>query len=107
MLEPVIEHQHAVDGVLMLYDWFKHITTLSLITLGGILGILQGGTANVRPGMLAMIVTTVAVAGILGFDGQHRLLSAELAGKPIPRLLRWHRQLAMATMAPGSAPSWR
>ena len=89
------------NGVMMLYDWFKHMTTLSLVTLGGILGILQNGTENVRPIVTTGIVAAVAVAGILGFDGLNRLLAAELEGKPVPRVLNWTRRLAMAAYGMG------
>jgi hypothetical protein len=89
------------DGAMMLYDWFKHITTLSLITLGGILGILQNGSVDVRPTMLGAIISLVAIAGILGFDGQNRLLVAELESKPLPSFLRWTRRLSMASYGVG------
>lgn len=89
------------DGVMMLYDWFKHMTTLSLITLGGMIGILQGENADVRPAMLALMLIAVALAGIAGFDGMHRLLVAELEGKKIPRVLVWSRKLAMASYGMG------
>lgn len=89
------------EGALLLYDWFKHMTTLSLVTLGGILGILQAGSANVRPGVLGGIVTAVALAGIIGFDGLNRLLVSELENKPIPRILHWSRRLAMMSYGLG------
>jgi hypothetical protein len=89
------------DGAMMLYDWFKHMTTLSLVTLGGILGILQNGTDNIRPLVTGGIVTTVAMAGIFGFDGLNRLLTAELEGKPMPKVLHWTRRLAMASYGLG------
>jgi hypothetical protein len=92
---------HDPEGVMMLYDWFKHMTTLSLVTLGGMLGILQGGEANVRPGMLGGMLLAVALAGIAGFDGMNRLLVAELAGKPMPSVLAWTRRLAMASYGLG------
>ena len=41
------------------------------------------------------------MAGILGFDGQNRLLVAELEGKPIPPILRWTRRVAMALYGMG------
>lgn len=88
-------------GAMMLYDWFKHMTTLSLVTLGGILGILQGSRVDVRPGTLGLMITAIAVAGILGFDGQNRLLVAELDCKPIPPALRWTRRVAMALYGMG------
>ena len=88
-------------GAMMLYDWFKHMTTLSLVTLGGILGILQGSRVETRPGTIGAMITAIAIAGILGFDGQNRLLAAELEGKPIPPVLRWTRRSAMVLYGVG------
>jgi hypothetical protein len=82
-------------ATLMLYDWFKHMTTLSLITLGGLLSIIQGGKADVRPGSLEAIILLIAFSGIIGFDGQSRILKAELANKPLPSMLKWFRTVAV------------
>lgn len=82
-------------AALLLYDWFKHMTTLSLITLGGLLSILQAGKADVRPGLLEAIILLIAVAGIIGFDGQSRILKAELANEPLPNVLKWFRRVAV------------
>lgn len=82
-------------ATLLLYDWFKHMTTLSLITLGGLLSILQAGKADVRPGFLEAIIVLIAVGGIIGFDGQSRILKAELANEPLPSMLRWFRTIAV------------
>ena len=89
------------DSVMMLYDWFKHMTTLSLVTLGGMIGILQGGQADVRPGLLGLMLVAVALAGIAGFDGMNRLLVAELQGQPVPRILHWSRRVATVTYGMG------
>lgn len=82
-------------ATLLLYDWFKHMTTLSLVTLGGLLSILQAGEANVRSGVLEAIIVLIAVGGIIGFDGQSRILKAELANKPLPSMLKWFRSVAV------------
>jgi hypothetical protein len=82
-------------AALLLYDWFKHMTTLSLITLGGLLSILQAGEASVRPGLLEAIIVLIALAGIIGFDGQSRILKAELANGPLPDMLKWFRRVAV------------
>lgn len=82
-------------AALLLYDWFKHMTTLSLITLGGLLSILQAGNADVRPGFLEAIIILIALAGIIGFDGQSRILKAELVGQPLPSMLNWFRRVAV------------
>lgn len=86
---------------LLLYDWFKHMTTLSLITLGGLLSILQSGDARIRPSVLVTIIVAIALAGIVGFDGQSRILKAELEGKPLPRMLGALRQTAMTSFGIG------
>jgi hypothetical protein len=82
-------------ATLLFYDWFKHMTTLSLITLGGLLSILQAGKADVRPGLLEAIIVLIAIGGIIGFDGQSRILKAELANKPLPNMLKWFRTVAV------------
>ena len=82
-------------ATLLLYDWFKHMTTLSLVTLGGLLSILQAGKADVRPGFLEAIIVLIAIGGIIGFDGQSRILKAELANRPLPNMLKWFRSLAV------------
>ena len=71
------------------------MTTLSLVTLGGLLSILQAGKADVRPGFLEAIIVLIAIGGIIGFDGQSRILKAELANRPLPNMLKWFRSLAV------------
>jgi hypothetical protein len=100
--EVIDEQSAAKTGLLLLYDWFKHMTTLSLITLGGLLSMLQAGESQVRPGALAAIIGPLALAGILGFEGQNRLLRAELAGQPIPKSLGWFRRIAVASFSVGT-----
>ncbi len=88
-------------ATLLLYDWFKHMTTLSLITLGGLLSMLQAGEADVRPGLLEAIIILIAAAGVIGFDGQSRILKAELANKPLPIMLNWFRRVAVGSYSLG------
>lgn len=88
-------------ATLLLYDWFKHMTTLSLVTLGGLLSILQSGDTNVRPGLLEAIIVLIALGGIIGFDGQSRILKAELANLPLPKMLKWFRTTAVWSYALG------
>ena len=91
---PIAEGSQS-RATLLLYDWFKHMTTLSLVTLGGLLSILQAGEANVRPGLLEAIIVLIAVGGIIGFDGQNRILKAEMANAPLPAMLKWFRSVAV------------
>ncbi len=100
--EEVIRASSSKSATLLLYDWFKHITTLSLITLAGLLSILQAGDSNVRPGGLAGIVIAIALAGIIGFDGQSRIIKAELSGTPLPKMLDWFRRVAVGSYSIGT-----
>lgn len=93
--ESPIPESSQSRATLLLYDWFKNMTTLSLITLGGLLSILQAGETNVKPGLLEAIIILIAIGGIIGFDGQSRILKAELANKPLPNILRWFRRVAV------------
>jgi hypothetical protein len=94
-------HDAGINSAMLLYDWFKHITTLSLVTLGGLLSILQAGDTNVRPGVLSVILILIALAGMIGFNGQGRILSSELNSQPLSKSLRWLRHLATWSYAIG------
>jgi len=78
----------------MIYDWFKHLTSLSLLALGGVLSLSQLPDVDVKKGSLTMVVLLLAAAGIAAFSGADQLVKATADGKPMPRQVRWLRSLA-------------
>lgn len=78
----------------MIYDWFKHLTSLSLLALGGALSLSQLPDVEVKKGSLTMVVLLLAAAGIAAFGGADQLVRATADGKPIPRQVHWMRTIA-------------
>lgn len=76
------------DSELLLYDYFKHLTTLALIALGGAIGIAEG---KIERGILGAIVVCIGLGGGLALVGLLAVVRERLAGKPMSgyvRLLR-------------------
>ena len=69
------------DAELLLYDFFKHLTSLSLLTLGGVLAIAQGADkADVKPVMLIVVLVIIASAGVCSFVGAGEIVSKRYTG---------------------------
>jgi hypothetical protein len=48
-----------------LYDYFKHLTTVSLIAIGGVLGLLQGDGPRLGAPVVIVIMALLAAAGTI------------------------------------------
>ena len=72
----------AGDGETLLYDFFKHLTSLSLLSLGGVLALsdkLSGRAATLLIGALGII----GVALIFSFTGSSQIVEARFKGRPL------------------------
>ena len=88
------EAPHNRQGDLVLYDYFKHLTTLSLLVLGGILTISQTAKgAAMKPGAMMMVVCVVVLAGVLAFTGSSEIARAHHQGNQ-PKHLDFIRKAA-------------
>ena len=81
------------DGTEILYDFFKHMTSLSLITLGGVLTLSQVEKMDLKPFSLGLVVTMIAVAGISGFAGMDEVVKSRFDGQDVSRRIRFYRKL--------------
>jgi hypothetical protein len=73
----------------MLYDWFKHLTTLSILTLGGVLSLSQSADAKLKSSSLVTVVLFIAAAGLASFTAADQLMRAVANAEPIPSSVRW------------------
>ncbi|WBH17982.1 hypothetical protein [Sphingomonas radiodurans] len=78
---------------LLLYDYYKHMTTLILATLGGILSIsqLSGIAVPIRDVLPALAL--ISFGGITALYAMEGMISARLRQKSTPSWVRWSRQL--------------
>ena len=89
------------QGDLILYDYFKHLTTLSLLILGGILTLTQTarGAELKLPGVL-VVVGVVTLAGVLSFSGSGEIARAHFHGEQ-PKRIDLYRKIAPVILSLG------
>ena len=93
------EAPHNRQGDLVLYDYFKHLTTLSLLVLGGILTISQTAKgAAMKPAGMMIVVGVVVLAGVLAFSGSSEIARAHYQGDH-PKKLDFLRKAAPITLS--------
>lgn len=86
------------DGDGYLYDFFKYLTSLSLISFGGLFTFLQTKQAAGVPDLAkAAAAALLGMAALLAFVGAQRLVGAKAAAEPIGKDVRQLRQVASYT----------
>jgi exosortase/archaeosortase len=75
------------DGDSYRYDFFKYLTSLSLLTLAGAFTISQneGALEEIGRTSLAIVMGTVALAAIASFMGAMEIVRIKSGGAPIGR----------------------
>jgi hypothetical protein len=92
----------AHDGDLLLYDYFKHLTSLVLITLGGLLLVMKDfDPKDARPKIVALTFLLVSTSGILSFAGAGEIVRSRYTGKVKHRTLMVIRHVAPVLLAGG------
>ncbi len=78
-------HHDEADGYR--YDFFKYLTSLSLLTLAGAFGISQneGALEEIGRVALATVMGTVALAAIASFMGASEIVRVKSGGTPSSR----------------------
>ena len=92
----------APDADALLYDWFKHLTSLSLLTLGGVLSLSQiaKGDPFYKWGLLGSVLA-VGLAAVLAFSGASRIVRSRAANLPLPREVLAYEKGAEAALGLG------
>ena len=92
---------HASDRELLLYDYFKHLTSLSLLTLGAVLAIAQAADSNdVKPPVLITVLVVISGGGICSFVGASEIVKKRYTGTA-SRSLEFYRKAAPSLLALG------
>jgi hypothetical protein len=90
------------DGDLLLYDFFKHLTSLALLTLGGVLVVIQDvDPKDVKPIMVIIDIAVISLSGILAFSGSSEIARARFTGAPAAPSLEFLRKAAPITLTVG------
>lgn len=88
-------------GDLILYDYFKHLTTLSLLVLGGILTLSQTARgAEMKLSTVLLVVGVVTLAGVTSFTASGEIATAHFHGER-PKRMDLYRKVAPALLSLG------
>ena len=91
----------GADNELLLYDFFKHLTSLSLLTLGGVLAIAQAADkTDVKPLMLIAVLVLISGAGICSFVGAGEIVRKRYTGSTLHKI-EFYRKAAPALLSIG------
>lgn len=90
------------DGDLLLYDFFKHLTSLVLLTLGGLLIVIKDfDPKDVKPVFVLAAIILIASSGVLSYGGSSEIVRARYTKTPTRPSLEWSRKLAPMLLAVG------
>lgn len=97
---PAADKEH--DGELLLYDFFKHLTGLVLLTLGGLLIVIKDfDPKDVKPFFVVAAIVLIAGAGVLSYSGSSEIVRARYTGTKPNRSLQVSRILAPVLLSLG------
>lgn len=90
------------DKDMLLYDYSKHLLSLALLGLGGILSIAQSPQGQKIPGsVIALLTVLLALSGLCALSCTASILRARQHGRPVPRAAWWNSQGAMLFLGAG------
>jgi hypothetical protein len=88
--------RHESDADSYLYDFFKFLTSLSVLTLAGIFAVSQAHEATEKVGKFSFAFTMacVALGGMLSFMGAMELVRLKVAGEGLNRKIAFLTKVA-------------
>ena len=90
------------DGELLLYDYFKHLTSLVLLTLGGLLIVMKDfDPKDVKPAFVIIAIVVISSSGVLAYSGSQEIVRARYTGTRTQRSLEVARIGAPILLAAG------
>lgn len=89
------------SGLAALYDWFKYLTSLSLLTLGGVLSLVQGADVPIKKPLLIVVLAFVVVSGLCAFSGAAQVMKSRTQGTPLPPSIRITQAVIGFTLSGG------
>jgi hypothetical protein len=89
-------------GDAYLYDYFKYLTSVSLITLGAVFTLSQTkGAEGVPEAFIAGAAFAFVTSAYCAFDGAEHIVAAKTKGEPIPKKVNFYRKMAPKVYAVG------
>ncbi|MGA9582225.1 MAG: hypothetical protein WBR13_09685 [Allosphingosinicella sp.] len=90
------------DGDEYLYDFFKYMTSVSLLTLGGVLTVAQmAGPDELKQHTLMMVMAPVAASTLMAFSGATEMVKAKSGRQEVSKTTRRMAKIAPAAFLIG------
>ena len=97
-----VEPDTAQDKVVLLYDYSKHLLSLALFGVGGIVSLAQSPQGQKIPALIvAMMLVSLALAGLCALSCTAAILRARQRDLPVGRGAWVSSQLAMMFLGTG------
>ena len=90
--EQQLEGSRGVDGLLLEFDYFKHLSTIALVALGGALTLLTQPEMPKDKTAIALVLFGFSAAHC--FSAMGRIVAHRRFGKPLQRWERYNRWIA-------------
>lgn len=92
----------AQDKVILLYDYSKHLLSLALLGIGGIVSLAQSPQGQKIPGLIVSVVLAfLAVSGFCSLSCSANILRARERDQPVGRGAWLGSRLAMMFLGAG------
>ena len=100
MTEIEEERVEAGDGETLLYDYFKHLTSLCIVSLGGVLALVPNAK-GLPHGLIAGVLVVLSAAALLSFSGAAEIVRARFQRKPLGKSVNFYRVSAPVLLSVG------
>jgi hypothetical protein len=82
------------EVALLVYDYLKHMTTLSLVAIGGVLSI-SASIPGIPPKSIIIIVVILGLAGAVSLMALDVMVDERMHNRPIPKYIRYLRMASV------------
>ena len=90
------------DYDLLLYDYSKHLLSLALISIGGVITLAQSKVGErIPPKDIGIVVVILALSAVAALSVSAAVLRARQVGEPLGRYASYMQQSAMALLGVG------
>ena len=96
------ERGRSGDYDLLLYDYSKHLLSLALISIGGVITLAQSSVGKTIPSKeIGVVVIILALSGLAALSCSAAVLRARQNGTPLGKSASYTHQGAMALLGVG------
>ena len=100
--EEVLAEYKGIDAESLSYDFFKHLTSLSILVLGGVLTLSQEVfSESVEDWQMFAVAGMIALGGLIALQCQSDIVQVARGKKSSSSVLRWGHRIAPAFFGAG------